>query len=77
MGLDRLKLESLYKRWLFFEGVVKFVKKELVSIITPVYNCEKLLPKTIECVLNQTYKNWEMLLVDDCTPDNSAKIISE
>ena len=53
------------------------MKKELVSIITPVYNCEKLLPKTIECVLNQTYKNWEMLLVDDCTPDNSAKIISE
>lgn len=52
-------------------------KEELVSIITPVYNCEKLLPKTIECVLNQTYKNWELLLVDDCTPDNSANIIKE
>lgn len=51
--------------------------EELVSIITPVYNCEKLLSKTIECVINQTYKNWEMLLVDDCTLDNSAKIIKE
>lgn len=53
------------------------MQKELVSIITPVYNCEKLLSKTIECVLNQTYKNWEMLLVDDCTPDNSAKVIED
>lgn len=51
--------------------------KELISIITPVYNCEKLLPKTIESVLNQTYSNWEMLLVDDCTPDSSADLIKE
>lgn len=51
--------------------------EELVSIITPVYNCSKLLPKTIECVINQTYKNWEMILVDDCTPDNSAEIIKK
>lgn len=46
-----------------------------VSIITPIYNCEKFLPKTIECVINQTYTDWEMLLVDDCSPDNSSKII--
>ena len=50
---------------------------DLVSIITPVYNCEKLLSKTIECVINQTYKNWELLLVDDCSKDNSAKIAKE
>lgn len=53
------------------------MQEELVSIITPVYNCAKFLPKTIESVLNQTYKNWEMILVDDCTPDNSAEIINE
>lgn len=51
--------------------------EKLVSIITPVYNCEKLLPKTIESVISQTYKNWEMILVDDCTPDNSAEIIKK
>lgn len=55
----------------------KRTDEELVSIITPIYNCEKLLEETIECVLNQTYKNWEMLLVDDCSSDNSAKIIQQ
>lgn len=48
--------------------------EELISIITPVYNCEKLLSKTIESVLAQTYTNWELLLVDDCSSDNSAEI---
>ena len=53
------------------------MEKEKISIITPVYNCEKLIEKTIECVLNQTYKNWEWILVDDCSPDNSAIIIKK
>lgn len=53
------------------------MQNEKVSIITPVYNCEKLIGETIECVLNQTYQNWEMLLVDDCSSDNSAEIIQE
>ena len=48
-----------------------------VSIITPVYKCEDLISKTIECVMAQTYQNWELLLTDDCTPDNSAEIIKE
>lgn len=49
----------------------------MVSIITPVYNCEKLLSKTIESVINQTYTDWEMLLVDDCSLDNSADIVKK
>ena len=53
------------------------MQEELISIITPVYNCERLLPKTIESVINQTYQNWEMILVDDCSSDNSAQIINE
>ena len=53
------------------------MEKEKISIITPVYNCEKLIEKTIECVLNQTYKNWEWLLVYDCSPDDSAIIIKK
>lgn len=51
--------------------------EELVSIITPVYNCEKLIEETIKCVINQTYANWELLLVDDCTLDKSADIIKQ
>lgn len=48
-----------------------------VSIITPVYNSDKFLNKTIESVINQTYENWEMILVDDCSRDNSRAIICE
>ena len=51
--------------------------EDLVSIITPVYNCEHLIEETIKSVISQTYKNWEMILVDDCSPDNSADIIKK
>lgn len=47
----------------------------LVSIITPLYNCEKYIGKTIESVQNQTYQNWEMLVVDDCSSDKSCEIV--
>ena len=53
------------------------MEQEKVSIITPVYKCEGLISKTIECVINQTYQNWEMILVDDCSPDNAGSIIKE
>ena len=48
---------------------------ELVSIITPSYNSAKFISQTIESVLAQTYQNWEMIIVDDCSPDNSNEII--
>lgn len=49
----------------------------MVSIIVPVYNAEKFIRETIQTVLNQTYKNWELLVVNDCSTDNSKKIIEE
>jgi glycosyltransferase involved in cell wall biosynthesis len=45
--------------------------KGLVSIITPCYNSTKYITQTMESVLVQTYKNWEMLIVDDCSTDGS------
>ncbi|MCQ2326180.1 MAG: glycosyltransferase [Bacteroidales bacterium] len=48
---------------------------ELISIITPCYNAERFIVDTIESVLSQTYTNWEMLIVDDCSTDKSAEII--
>lgn len=49
----------------------------LVSIITPCYNSEAYISKTIESVLSQTYVNWEMIIVDDCSTDKSAEIIKQ
>ena len=53
------------------------MKNSLISIITPIYNCEKFIEETIKCVQNQTYTNWELLAVDDCSPDNSSDIIKK
>ena len=51
--------------------------KYLVSIVIPVYNAEKFIDETISSVLDQTYTNWELLLVNDCSKDNSVKIINK
>lgn len=49
----------------------------LVSIITPFYNSEKFFRETLESVLVQSYPYWEMVCVDDCSQDSSAKIVEE
>ena len=49
----------------------------LVSIITPSYNSEKFIEECVNSVFSQTYINWEMFIVDDCSTDNSREIISE
>lgn len=47
----------------------------LVSVIIPVYNCEKYLEESISSIINQTYKNMEILITDDCSTDNSYNIL--
>ena len=48
---------------------------ELVSIITPSYNSARFIAETIESVLTQTYQNWELLITDDCSNDNTVSIV--
>ncbi|MBQ3041417.1 MAG: glycosyltransferase [Clostridia bacterium] len=48
-----------------------------ISIIVPVYKTEKYLDKCIESILNQTFKDFELILVDDGSPDNCGKICDE
>jgi teichuronic acid biosynthesis glycosyltransferase TuaG len=49
----------------------------LITIITPLHNAEIYIYETIESVINQTYKNWEMIIVDDCSTDSSRDIVKE
>lgn len=52
-------------------------RKNLVSVITPVHNAEKYLETTLKSVLNQTYKDLEIILVDDASKDSSREIIKK
>jgi len=49
----------------------------LISIITPSYNAEDFIQETIESVLSQSYTHWEMIIVDDCSSDNTMLIIEK
>lgn len=51
--------------------------KPLVSIITPVYNGERTIDKTIESVINQTYDKFEMIIVDDLSNDKTVDIVKK
>jgi teichuronic acid biosynthesis glycosyltransferase TuaG len=51
------------------------MSQELVSIITPSYNSGEFISETIKSIQNQTYRNWELLITDDFSSDNTVKII--
>lgn len=52
-------------------------KNNIVSIITPLYNSSEFLEDTIRSVINQSYQKWEMIIVDDCSADNSFEIVQQ
>ena len=53
------------------------MNNKLISIIIPVYNIEKYLGECLDSILNQTYQNFEIILVDDCSTDSSFNICNE
>ena len=52
------------------------MKKPIISVIMPLYNAEKHLSQAIKSILNQTFTNFEFIIIDDCSTDNSARIIN-
>lgn len=50
--------------------------RDLISIITPTYNCAQFIEETIRSVQAQTYTNWEMIISDDCSTDNTREVIA-
>ena len=53
------------------------MEKELVSIIMPSYNTANYISGSINSIMNQTYKNWELIIVDDCSTDNTDEIVNK
>ncbi len=53
------------------------MREGLVSIITPTYNCGRFIGRTIDSVLAQTYENWEMIIVDDRSADDTRAVVDE
>ena len=51
------------------------MQKNLVSIITPTYNCGAFIAETMDSVLAQTYTDWEMIIVDDCSTDDTRQVV--
>lgn len=50
-------------------------KNPLISVLIPAYNAEKYIAEAVESIINQTYKNLEILIINDCSTDNTEKII--
>ena len=58
-------------------NIFKMTNFPLLSVVIPVFNVENYLRKTLDCVLHQTYSNWELLLIDDGSTDSSFEIAKE
>ena len=50
------------------------MRKGMISVIMGIYNCESTLEKAIDSIISQTYQNWELILCDDCSTDNTYEI---
>lgn len=53
------------------------MEKPLVSIIMPAYNCEKTIGRAVESVKMQDYSRWQLIICDDCSADNTLKMLEE
>lgn len=49
----------------------------LVSVIMPSWNTGKFIAESIQSVIDQTYENWELIIVDDCSTDNTDEVVAK
>ena len=59
------------------KGIGIIMEQDMISIVVPVYRAEKYIEETMDCVRAQTYTDWELLLIEDCGPDQSRQRIEE
>lgn len=79
-GRNCFSLEEVKKYEFVYESIGRptiHKRDEKVSIIMPVYNCEKYVKQTIESVKKQTYTNWELIIINDASTDQSLVNIQE
>lgn len=55
----------------------KKTNQPLITVLIPLYNAQEYIEETIESVIKQTYQNWEIIIIDDCSTDNSRDIIKK
>lgn len=67
----------MLRRYWSEEINLKMDMKDLVSIIMPSYNTGQFIGETIKSVQDQTYRNWELLIVDDCSTDNTDEVVKQ
>lgn len=53
------------------------INQPLISVLMAVFNCENTVAQAVKCIQNQTYTNWEMIIVDDCSTDNTLKVVKQ
>lgn len=55
--------------------MIREIKEDLISIITPTYNSNKFLRETLDCVIAQNYKNWDLIITVDGSTNNTLLIL--